>query len=821
MSTEDSGRFASILRGVAHSPLALVPGREVLAGRFRLQRRLGEGGFGVVYEADDLRDGGRVGLKLLRRTDARWLARFKREFRALSGLVHPNLIQLDELFGDANHWFFTMELIEGTDFLSHVGRVCDRTRRVDSEATMPAKEQNAQGEPVRSAGVLPFDESKLRAGLRQLMDGLAALHAAGRVHRDIKPSNVLVTRLGRVVLIDFGLVTSVEDWTDSAATGTPLYMAPEQAMGRPVGPAADLYAVGVVLYEALTGTVPISGAPLQVLMDKQARLPIEPRMIAPDAPADLSALCMHLLACDPAARPSTSEVCRMLLDSPPSSWRAPTREPETRQRTVFVGRVEELAALRAGFERTRCGAAAALFVCGESGIGKSHLIRHFIRQIASEFPASIVLEGRCHEREAIPYQAIDGVIEGLVRRLTRTPPAEGQALLPARHGLLGVVFPALARIPALARQDTQATKQGTEDELRRQAFVELRELFARLAMHRPTVVFIDDLQWADDDGLQVLTQLLAPPQAPPLLFIAALRVGSSEALPRLPRLVALPVSAPTMLHVGALSGTEARQLAATLLAHPDTRSADPARIAAQAAGNPLFVEELVRHSRSGDTSQSATLDLVIGARVQALEERERRLVELVAVAGAPLPQRVATFAAGLDRVTFLRCAAFLRACNLVRTEGHEWRESIAPYHDRVREAVLVQLSHDQRRLLHGALASAFEASDELDAERLAFHLLEAGERQRAGEYAIAAGEQAARTFAFERAASLFQQALAALAPGDGRILPMRVKLAKALAFAGRGAEAAEQFETAASDAPPREALELHRRTAEQLLQSGH
>src|SRR5262245_8566210 len=149
--------------------------------RFAVTRRIGHGSMGVVYEAQDLTRQMTVAVKTIRSGDATALYRFKREFRSLSNITHRNLAMLYELFADASPWFFTMELVNGVTFLEHVRRSS------------------------------PVDYARLSAALRELTAGLSALHSRNKLHQDIKPSNVLVDADGRVVVLDFGLVTDLEE----------------------------------------------------------------------------------------------------------------------------------------------------------------------------------------------------------------------------------------------------------------------------------------------------------------------------------------------------------------------------------------------------------------------------------------------------------------------------------------------------------------------------------------------------------------------------------------------------------------------------------
>ena len=209
-------------------------------GRFSIVGLLGRGGMGIVHEAIDRETGDHVALKTLGTLDPASVFRFKQEFRSLSGIHHPGLVRLGELFEDEGRFFFTMEVVRGVPLLDYV-RVSPKSERpkgLDEEVSR-VRRSTPSSRPPKMAAV-GYDEERVRHAFGELAQALVALHAAGRVHRDIKPSNVLVSEGGRVVLLDFGLVTEIAaDEPGNDVVGTPHYMAPEQAGGSGGGPAAD------------------------------------------------------------------------------------------------------------------------------------------------------------------------------------------------------------------------------------------------------------------------------------------------------------------------------------------------------------------------------------------------------------------------------------------------------------------------------------------------------------------------------------------------------------------------------------------------------
>ena len=572
-----------------------------------------------------------------------------------------------------------------------------------------------------------FDDARLRAALGQLARALNVLHSAQKVHRDIKPPNVLVTPKGRVVLLDFGLAKQFATaksgpQSDSHVVGTVDYMAPEQAASKPVGPEADWYSVGTVLYQALTGSLPFSGPPLEVLIAKQSQSPSPPRALNPSVPPDLDALCTQLLKPDPAARPTGAEVLKRLGidDSLEHHVQPISSHPSS---VPFVGRQREMEILGGALADTRRGDPVTVYVQGESGVGKSALVRRFTEELAVEMSNVVVLPGRCYERESVPYKAFDGIVDSLSRYMMRLPKAEAAAILPLKTALLAQVFPVLRRVEVVAQTPLPRNEVPSPQELRARVFAALRELLSRLAERHPLVLVVDDLQWADADSLALLGEVMRPPEAPALLLIATVRVASdSNSSGQGGSLnVASAITGDVRhIEVQRLPPEEARELV-TLLLGSSVQPADAVRaIADEAAGHPLFIDELVRHvsagaDGSGPHGSRLKLDEALWARVSRLELPARQLLELVVVAGGPLMQETASAAAAIDFGEFGKRVSLLRVANLVKTTGARRTDAIEPYHDRVREAVLQHLDGKTRKRCHERLALALEAAGHLTA----------------------------------------------------------------------------------------------------------
>jgi hypothetical protein len=782
--------------------------------RFELIRRLGEGGFGVVYEAFDRHRSAKVALKLLRDGEGAALYRFKREFRALADVSHPNLVALDELLTDGGSWFFTMELVRGVPVIAYV-RPASGIDGVD---------HSVGDQPGR------LSEPRLRSSLTQLADALNSIHRLGIVHRDIKPSNILVTAKGRVVVLDFGLVAErpvgqVDGDTSigeiGVVLGTPAYMAPEQATSALVTPAADWYSVGVVLYQALTGRLPFTGSSGDVLEAKQWHTPPRPLDLVPDVPEDLSDLCMRLLDPDPQRRPSGEWVQRF-LDSAmmrPRPDAAATFVPD-----ILIGREPHLEALTEAFETSKRGETVVAFVSGLSGMGKTALVRHFLHEEREKDPGLLALTSRCYERETMPYKAIDPMVDALARHLKSLPDIEVARVLPRDTALLARVFPVLLQIREVQRTPPHTTGALDSFALRQRAAEALRDLlYALVALYplSPLVLTIDDAQWGDADSASILQQVLRPPDAPPLLLIAAYRSEDATGVRLLGTLRQLIRDArgPEVrdIEVGPLSIPDARTLAASVTAGRPDAGARANAIAHESGGNAFFIHELAQHAAT--VGSSTTLGAVVLDRLRALPDTARRFVTAAALSAQPLTANVGRIAAELEPEDPEPFQA-LRASRLVRTQGGPEEPTFEAYHDRIRESVVSELTTPELQQWHQRLATAWESSPLARPETLVTHFQGAADEAKTRRYAQVAAQNAEEALAFDRAAEYYQL-LVHLEHETTMRLVWHAKLGEALANSGRGHEAALSFLDALDEPTTDRSIQLERRAATELIRAGY
>jgi serine/threonine-protein kinase len=248
---------------------------EFLGERYQLQDPIGRGGMATIYRGRDMRMERTVAIKVLREvysTDPKFVTRFQREAKAASSLQHPNIVQVYDYGQSDGSYFIVMELIEGTDLRRY----------------------------LRSRGVLAIDRAIIIA--HDVALGLGAAHRRAIVHRDVKPQNILVGRDGSIKLTDFGIASVYKDinaerlTTTGMTLGTVQYYAPEQAQGEIVSPAADVYALGIVMYEMLTGRTPFDGdTPVAVAMQHIQDTPTPPTQLNPNIPPALEEIIMRCL----------------------------------------------------------------------------------------------------------------------------------------------------------------------------------------------------------------------------------------------------------------------------------------------------------------------------------------------------------------------------------------------------------------------------------------------------------------------------------------------------------------------------------------------
>ncbi len=722
-----------------------------VANRYQVLGALGEGAMGRVCRALDLATGREVAMKVLALSatgPARQAAllRFKQEFRLMTRVRHPHCCAVHE-FGvlPDGRPYFTMELVEG--------------HGLDE--------------------LLPLSAARVREILAQLALALDAVHSLGLVHRDLKAANVRVTAEGVVKLMDFGLM-EVAGHAGGAISGTLAYLAPEVVKRGPVDRRADLYALGALGYELLTGQPPFTGArPIDLLRAHVNERPVPPSLLVPGLDKVLELVVLTLLAKDPLDRFQGAFQVLDALGHP-----IPVGYGGTLLSSPLVGREAEQAALA---ERIGCLArrepGGALVLHGPSGMGKSRVLEdlRFMAQLEN-LPLA---DAASYEHDATPYGPVAEVLRALWPALLELAPREA-----ARHA------PALARLlPELGAEPAPELDPAGE-KLRLQAAVS--GLIGAIAAVRGLVVVLDDWHWTEPLTRELLEQVMRASTEAPVLFVLASRYPPEGALEWVSTVHALPLAP--------LDAEGVRRMVGSMLGATDVDPAFVDRVAELTEGVPFVVEGLLEHLVASGALAMANgrwnTDLAIGAglvprRLQALivgrladlPAGAQRVARVLAVYGREADLAFLQQAAGLpDEDLFAALETLERRQLFARPAGRTEGEASAGgaparyrfTQDHYHEFLYANLGGDELTALHHDVGRALEVSLggrgwagsgqgaplELLAA-LAHHFQRGGDLDRTVRYALDAGVGHLELQALAPANRLLKAGLAALSAAGG------------------------------------------------------
>ncbi|MBI1816733.1 MAG: protein kinase [Deltaproteobacteria bacterium] len=758
------------------------------SGRYRVQRLLGEGARKRVYLARDHRLDRDVALGLIKTEglDDAGRARVQREAQAMARLGdHPHIVTVFDIGEEDGQAYIVSQYMAGgsvDDLLRE--SVGGRQRAVGSEESVAAHSR------------APLSITDALRIAQQICLALDHAHARGVIHRDLKPGNVWLAADGSAKLGDFGLALDIDQTRLTqmgTMVGTAAYMAPEQALSGEVTASVDLYALGALLYELLTGRPPFLGDDVVAVISQHINTPpVAPSWHNPAITRELEALTLQLLAKSPAQRPASAAIVgerlAQIANAPsavagviPAS--SPAVNPLDRLASgIFVGRDKETQQLRAAFDDALSGRGRILLLVGEPGIGKTRTAEELATY--AQMRGAQVLWGRCHEGEGAPaYWPWVNAIRAYVH--TREPKLLAAEMGPGAADIAEVVSEVRDRLPGLPVAPRLEPEQA-----RFRLFESVTTFLRNASRAKPLVVVLDDLHWADKPSLLLLEFLAREIGDARLLLMGTYRdveLGRQHPLEQtLAELVRNQRGERVLLR--GLSGDDV----ARFIELTAGRTPPPALVEAvyrETEGNPFFITEVVRLLQSdgrldrADTVASWSVEIpqgvrqVIGRRLSTLSERCNQVLTIAAVLGREFELRV------LPGVSELSVDAVAEAL-----DEAEAARIIAPLppvagryrfsHALIRETLYGELRTAQRIRSHRRAAEVLEAlygtKPEPHLAELAHHFCEAapgGDVGKAVDYAVRAAERASALLAFEEAANHYERALQTLEVGttvDGR-----------------------------------------------------
>ena len=793
---------ALVPEAAPNSPGGALPAA-VGAGRYQVHRFLGEGSKKRVYLAQDTRLGRPVALALLKQEglDESGRARLQREAQSMGRLGgHPHVVTIHDIGEENDQVYIVTQYMAG-------GSVDDLLTRAPARRLPPA-------DAVRIAG--------------QICQALEHAHGQGIIHRDLKPGNVFLTEDGVVKLGDFGLAVALDRTrltTEGAMVGTVGYMAPEQALGRPPDARSDLYALGAMLYEMVTGRPPFVGDDAVAVISQHINgTPVAPSWHNPAVPRDLEALILRLLAKAPGERPPSASAVRQAIAAvnfavPAASGAAAAERTNPLDRLAggaFVGREHEVAVLRTALDAALSGHGRIVLLGGEPGIGKTRTAEELATY--AQLRDVQVLWGRCYEGEGAPafWPWVQVIRAWVGQRDARDLLAD---MGPGAADIAQVVSVLRERLP-----DLPAPPALEPEHARFRLFDSVTTFLKSATVRTPIMLVLDDLHWADGPSLRLLEFLAREIEGARLLVIGTFRdaeVGGREGLARTLAEFARSPGSERLALRGLDEGEVARFIEATAgLRPPDALVAAVFR---ETEGNPFFMTEVMRllvanrRLEHPEAVRSWSLDVpqgvreVVGRRMHTLSPETSHLLTLAAVIGREFRLDTLERLADLDADTVLERveeAAVARVITEVTgTVGH-YRFA----HALIRETLYEGLIAARRARLHRRIGEVLEAEyagrEERHANELAHHFFQGiaggADPQTAIRYAVQAAERAVAMVAYEEGARLYELALQALelapTPDAAERGGLLLALGEAQTRAGDGPGARDTFTRAAEAA---------------------
>ena len=774
----------------AQPPPSDVPA-ELAGGRYRIRSFLGQGGRKRVYLAEDTAARREVALALFdtENVAAAVQTRARREAQAMRKLGdHQHVVSVLDVGEEDGDPFIVSEYMPGGDV-----------------------------ESLLAAGGGPLDVERAVGIAIDLTRALEHAHSRGIVHRDLKPANVWLDDDGAARLGDFGLATTEgrSRVSGGSLVGTVAYLPPEQALGESSGPESDLYSLGALLYEMLTGRPPFAGDDAVSIISQHLHAdPVPPSRHNPEVPESLDGAVLMLLAKAGDDRPAGAARAREALEAALSEEQgeegergAPAENPLDRLAGgIFVGREREIDELREAADQALAGSGSLVLVVGEPGIGKTRTAEELATY--SRVSGARVYWGRCREDEGAPaYWPWVQAIRDYVRD---ADPVALAWQMGTGSGDIAQLVPEVAE-----RLDVEPTPVGASesDEARFRLFDSVASFLVAAARDRPMTILLDDLHWADEPSLLLLRHVAGELGDSGLLIVGTYRdveLGRHHPLARV-----LGDLGGTRVSLGGFSSESIGryvQMTSGAPAPPGLAEA----IHSQTDGNPFFVGEVVRLLASeGKLADPAAwqgqipqgVREVVGRRLDRLSPKANEGLKVAAVIGREFDADVLVAVKGVSAEEITEGAMEAIGERLVTNLGGG---RFGFSHALVRDTLYEEVSPAQRAKLHQGTALALEELHGDDPSRLgelAHHFLAAaplGDTGKAIEYAERAGEQAMEQLAYEEASELYGRALEVLElhdhPDERRRLALALALGGAEASASRVSDARRAFGKAAESA---------------------